>query len=195
MYSQAHLTLPDKFHRARHHGLWPSWSLLVAVMVCGRHGHCLWPSWFVAVIVEPQDIYRDHWTRSAFTYFRQFHLHEEVLQSLMFVGVVCLFVHSFGCSLTSSQQLHWLAGSLQTSTRVINSPMRWARLAKICTLRGLFLVRIFNSYQFSMFFYLLLHINMFRYAYIFSPSFITLKKAGCQFWIWGKFLCISYKNK
>jgi len=47
--------------------LWPSWSLFVAVMVCGRHGlwpswfmavmvcgrHGLWPSWFVAVIVEP----------------------------------------------------------------------------------------------------------------------------------------------
>jgi len=27
--------------------LWPSWSKLVAVMVCGRHGQ------FVAVIVEP----------------------------------------------------------------------------------------------------------------------------------------------
>jgi len=34
--------------------LWPSWSwfvavMVVAIMVCGRHG--LWPSWFVAVVV------------------------------------------------------------------------------------------------------------------------------------------------
>jgi len=36
------------------HGLWPSWSLFVAAMVCGRHG--LWPSWFVAVIVEPRQV-------------------------------------------------------------------------------------------------------------------------------------------
>jgi len=37
------------------HGLWPSWSWIVAVMVidCGRHGHGLWPSWswIVAVMV------------------------------------------------------------------------------------------------------------------------------------------------
>jgi len=40
MYSWAHLTLLDKFHQVGCHG-WPSWSLFVAVMVCG--GHC-WTS-------------------------------------------------------------------------------------------------------------------------------------------------------
>ena len=45
----------SRFHCCgRHgHGLWPSWSWFVAVvvMVCGRHGHGLWPSWFVAIMV------------------------------------------------------------------------------------------------------------------------------------------------
>jgi len=33
MYSQAHLTSLDKFHQVGRHGLRPSWSLFVAVIV------------------------------------------------------------------------------------------------------------------------------------------------------------------